>query len=509
MRRVSIAASSPTAARAGAEIADQGGNAVDAALAAAFVSLSCEPGLVSLGGSGFITVSPPRGDAVVIDAYAEMPGRGLPADRVGEASTEVFMEYGGGMRTIVGYGSVATPGAVAGLGLASERYGALPWGDVMQPTIRLAEEGYPLPAASAEYLVYSGELIYGWHPESRAALQPADGGPLSAGAILKSPELADALRLLAREGPDCFYTGDIGRRLAEEVSGKGGLVTAEDLAAYRAVVRAPIQIELDGWDIITNPPPAIGGATLAAMLLLLDSARFTAWDEAGTLEMAQVQRAVLDYRSERLEGDDVEAAVRHLLDIAQLGDYRRLLSSPSTIHTSTVDTDGLACSVTMSSGYGSGAVIPGTAVWLNNSLGEIELHPGGLGVLRPGQRLASNMAPTVARSATGAVMAIGSPGASRITTALAQTLANFIHLGLALHDAVERPRLHVEAFNGAPTIACEPGIPAPRLAGMGLRRFPDRSMYFGGVQAVLWDPGAGLFEAADPRRAGGVARGGR
>ena len=147
-------------------------------------------------------------------------------------------------------------------------------------------------------------------------------------------------------------------------------------------------------------------------------------------------------------------------------------------------------------------------MWLNNSLGEIELAPGGLATLTPGERMPSNMAPTVARRGDGAVLSVGSPGASRITTSIAQVLLNFMHLGMSLSDSVEHARLHTEIFNGEPTVSYEPGIEVSEVEGFDLRRFPDISMYFGGVQASLWDPLAGFFEKADSRRAGGVAHGG-
>jgi gamma-glutamyltranspeptidase/glutathione hydrolase len=153
-------------------------------------------------------------------------------------------------------------------------------------------------------------------------------------------------------------------------------------------------------------------------------------------------------------------------------------------------------------------MVPGTGLWMNNSLGELELNPRGFHALAPGTRLVSNMAPTVARRRDGAVLAIGSPGADRITSAISQVLVNFMHLGLSLHDAIDHPRLHVEVFAGAPAIAAEPGVDLEAIDGYRVRRFPDRSMYFGGVQAAMWMPGAGHFEAADPRRTGGTARGG-
>jgi gamma-glutamyltranspeptidase/glutathione hydrolase len=197
-----------------------------------------------------------------------------------------------------------------------------------------------------------------------------------------------------------------------------------------------------------------------------------------------------------------------LLELAGAGDLHGIVASPSTIHTSAVDSDGTGCSITMSAGYGSGFMVPGTGMWLNNSLGEMELHPGGFHGLPPGERLFSNMAPTVARSSDGSVLSIGSPGADRITTAISSVLLNFVHLGMSLRDAVAHPRVHTELFGGQPTIAYEPSLPVKDFDDLIARRFPDLSMYFGGVQAALHDPRAGLFEAADPRRDGGTARGG-
>ncbi len=509
MRRVSVSSSSQISAYAGASVADHRGNAVDAAVAAAMVSLCTEPGLVGPGGGGFVSIWPPGGDPVVIDGYAEMPGRGLPRERFGGGGREVYMEYGGGMSTIVGYGSVATPGVIAGLSTAVDKYGAAPWATVLEPAIEWAAKGFPLPAASAEYFAYASDLIFGWHPASRRVLHHEDGTRLATGERVFVPALADSLQLIADEGADVFYTGELGAAMAAEIEGNGGLLTAADLAAYRAVERAPIVIGLDGWDVAVNPPPAIGGATVAAILLLLESGRFEGWGPDEVDRMIDAQWGVLGYRKRRLGGaHDIAAEVATLLDLARVGDHHKLLASPSTIHVSAVDSEGRGCSITASAGYGSGVMVAGTGLWLNNSLGEIELHPEGYHALQPGTRLPSNMAPTVARRPDGSMLAIGSPGADRITSAIAQVLVNFMHLGLSLTEAVQHARLHVEVFDGKPTVAYEPGLAVRGRDGLTTRPFPDLSMYFGGVQAALWDPVAGLFGAADPRRKGGVARGG-
>lgn len=223
--------------------------------------------------------------------------------------------------------------------------------------------------------------------------------------------------------------------------------------------------------------------------------------------MVNAQRAVLNYRARQLDGarESLPQAVEHLLEMAQRADTG-LLSAPSTSHVSAVDGDGLACAITASAGYGSGVMIDNTGFWLNNSLGELDLHTKGLSGLAPGTRLASNMAPTIARRRSdGAVLAIGSPGASRITTAIAQVLVNFAARGMSLADAVEHPRLHVELGDHQQTIAFEPGLPIEPMYNLQPRPFAESSMYFGGVQAVFGARTDGLVGIADARRGGHVA----
>ncbi|MDX1690217.1 MAG: gamma-glutamyltransferase [Acidimicrobiia bacterium] len=511
MRRVATSASTPLAADVAAAVADDGGNAVDAAIASTVVAMVTQPGIIGPGAGTFVTVWPAGGEPVVVDAYAAKPGLGLPDGRRPQHHGDrVWMDYGGGMHTLVGHASVAVPGVFSGLGLASERYGALPWRDVIEPSIRVVREGFPYSAVSAAYLAYAHEPIYDREADSFAALHRSDGSPLDEGEPVVIEHLADSLEIIAEEGPHALLTGSLGERMAADMAARGGWITAEDLTAYRPIVREPIRVPVDEWEVATNPPPAVGGATLAAMLLLLDDHPFREWTAPEVAHLAQVERAVLRYRAEVLDRSaDRAAEAAHLLDRARVGDLRGLLGSPSTVHQSTVDTDGLACAITTSAGYGSGVMIPESGFWLNNSLGEIDLHPDGLEDLAAGDRLPSNMAPTLARRDDGAVLSIGSPGASRITTAIAQVLLNFIHLGMSLSDAVAHPRVHAEVFEGVPTLAAEPGLDTDAVVDLAVRRFPDLSMYFGGVGVVLWDPRAGMFPASDPRRTGAVSIGGR
>lgn len=505
MPRVVIAAGSQIAADAGAAIADIGGNAVDALLAATIVSLCTDPGIVAPGAGGFVSIWPTHGSPEVIDGYAAMPGFGRSAEPNPETIREIFIEYGGGLHTIVGESSVAVPGAIAAFGVASQRHGRVPWSELVEPAIEAVEHGFPLPPAAAEYLQFSHELVFGWDPASHKALHRSDGSPLVAGDTVMMDDLADALRVLADEGPQSFYTGTLAERIATAMEDVDGLLTREDLASYRAEIRSPIEVAYGDWTFATNPPPAVGGAASLAQVLLADPT-VDGLSPQGLRQLAEVQAAVFGFRAEYIDhAANRTAEVERLMELARSGD---LLSSPSTAHNSAVDSDGLACSITVSAGYGSGWVIPGTGMYMNNCLGELELNPAGFLAEPPGTRLVSNMAPTVGRRSDGAVVAVGSPGAARITSALATVLLALARDGLSLEEAVLRPRFHVEMHDGVPTIAHEAGLSMPQVPGFADRSFPDHAMYFGGAHSAMLDPKRGLVAAPDPRRAGAMALGG-
>ncbi len=506
MSKVTIAAGTGTAAEAGAAVAARGGNAVDAAIAAEIVSMCTDTGIMSPGCGAFVTVWPPAGAPRVIDGYAEMPGRGLDRSRFDEDTHEVVFDYGGDTWQRVGYGTIATPGAFAGLALAAGRYGRLPWRELLLPAIEWVERGFPLTGGAAEYLGFTHEAIYSWHPDSYRILHHADGHPLGEGDIVRIPHLADTLREIARD-PASLYRGELGRQIADGVRANGGVLGFDDLREYEAHEREPVRARIGDWDVATNPPPAVGGACLAAMLSIVEQLGAGDDLEQVVRHMICAQHAVLGYRAQRLDGAvaDLPGVVERLLDLALRADPD-LLDAPSTSHVSAVDADGLACAITASAGYGSGAMIEGTGFWLNNSLGELDLHTRGLAGLAPGSRLASNMAPTIARrQSDGAVLAIGSPGASRITTAIAQVLVNFVAGGMNLAEAVAHPRLHVELAGHQRTIAFEPGLPVRPMYGLEPRPFPGASMYFGGVQAVLGGGRGSPVGVADARRGGSVA----
>jgi len=504
--RVAVAAPNRHAAEAGTQAVEDGGNAVDAALAAMLVALVSEPGTSSLGGGAFVTVAPAGSPAITVDGTVAMPGRGLPRAAFGRGLDRITMPYGGGTVTEVGHGSVATPGALAAFELAHRDHARLPWKEVVAPAAQRSRAGFPLSASASRYLGFAREAIFDRDAGIRAALRAPDGSPLLPGDTVHLPDLGDFLDLVAVEGAAAMSAGDVATALADDMAANGGLVTREDLAAYRPVVRPALTLRLSDWELATNPPPAVGGPVLAAMLLLLEDAC-----RAGGVDVAAlvaVQRAVLSHRVRDLEtAPDREAAVTAMLTaIADAGHaWNR---SPSTVHVSAVDSDGTACAVTASAGYGSGVVAPGTGVWLNNCLGEHELNRRGVHALPPGERLVSNMTPTVGRRADGAVLAVGSPGADRIATAVLQTLLPLVCGEVSLQAAVDAPRVHVACDDAGDPLRVEYEADLARPAGVAAdlswREHPVRSMFFGGVGAAMLD-GDRLLAAADPRREGAVA----
>ena len=495
--RVAVAAPNADAVAAATEVALAGGNAVDACLAATVVAMVTEPGVVSPLGGAFVAIDPAGGEPVVVDGNVEMPGRGAAPERFGAGVREVRTTYGGGLTMHVGHGSVATPGALAALDLAHQRYGRAPWDEVLAPAVEVCSRGYRLGGAAGSYLALVGDLVFGWDPQTRAALRGPDGGVARTGDLLLSPDLASTLEVLAAEGAASLYTGSLAEVLVADMSERGGLVTAEDLAAYRAQVRPGLEVRLGTWTLSTNPPPAIGGPVLATMLRLRAAGR----------SLVEVQRAVLGYRVARLDpADDLEAAGAELLALVDAQGWDGLTGPASTAHVSVVDRDGNACATTCSSGYGSGATVPGTGMLLNNALGEPELNRRGMHALAPGTRLASNMAPTTGRSDDGAVLAAGSPGADRITTSLLQVLGAFCLDDVRLQDAIDDPRLHLRFDpDGSVRMEHEADLPGAAQiaadAGLEAHEHPERHMYFGGVGVALQGRDGGLQAFADPRRA--------
>jgi len=475
-----VAAGHPLSAQAGARALREGGNAVDAALAALLTACVAEPLLTGLGAGGYLVVGGAGLKPRVIDFFPAVPRR--PAQ---VALRAVEVSFGDAVQTFhIGPASCAVYGTPAGIALASKRFGRLPLAALCEPAAALAERGVELNRAQAYVFEILADLVR-QTPEA-AALYLRDGRPLAKGERFRSEELARSLRLLGAQGADPFYTGSIGRAVRDHLASVGGSWGEEDLAGYRAIVRAPLAVPYRGLQVLTNPPPAAGGILLAYSLLAL-ARRPGPPDEAAivaALEAAQARR---------------DAAF--LRGLRQAGYAKRFLRGGlgGTTHVSAIDRDGLACAMTTTNGEGSAVVVPGTGIHINNVLGEADLNPEGFLRHPPGTRPPSMLAPTLVVGERGVEAALGSAGSNRIRSAILQCLVNLLDRGLGVEEALLAPRLHVEEG----VVYHEPGL---SLGGLGKPTVPfrARNLYFGGVQAVVRRDGR-VEGAGDPRRGGAAA----
>jgi len=500
-----IAADSPHTAEAGLAMARAGGNAVDIAVAAALTATLAEILMASLAGSGFLVLDLPGGPIEVIDGADAVPS----GHRRGRTPHcwQVHLPYGEGIDVRAGPASVAVPGLLAALHLAWSRHGSLPWRELVAPALELARGGIPLGRTTALWLNIAGPLLFGRQAASRASFPCDADDPPQAGRLLRIPGLATSLERIAAEGVATFYRGELAEAFAREMAATGGLVTREDLAAYRAVVRRPLRLRTRDTVLELNPPPAVGGVAVGSLIRLLE--------ESWCPEAAPAERAAAQVRAQRVlfglrRGGVLGAAMdeadcRALLAPGLLRRHAGAMASPHTTHISVATADGSLVALTLSNGYGSGITIPDTGIPCNNSLGEPELNPAGYLAAEPGSRLVSNMAPSLLRRADGSRFAMGSPGASRITTAMAQVWSRLSLEQLPPEEAIAASRLHLQTERDPPLLLCEPGFDLSAVPqDLEVRRFEAPDMYFGGIKMAGLDRDGRLQAHADRRREGAV-----
>jgi gamma-glutamyltranspeptidase / glutathione hydrolase len=490
-----VAAGHPVSASAGADALRAGGNAVDAALGAMLASFACEPLLTGLGAGGYMLVVAPGRSPVLLDFFVEAPGRESEPAHPHAALIPVPVSFGDAVQEFhVGAASVGTFGMPAGVCEAARRFARLPLERLVAPAAALARDGVALNEQQAYIVEILGGIVTST-PEAAALFAPR-GELLRAGERIRQPELADALERLGAEGSRPFYEGDISAAIVRWLGDRGGLVTRADLAAYAVADRVPLAVAYRGREVLTNPPPSAGGILIARALAMLDSVPGppSLTDLVEVMERTQRERT-----PEFLAGLDDRAFVQEFLarPVGRLG---------STTHIAALDRDGWACSVTCSNGEGSGVIVPGTGVHLNNMLGEHDLNPLGFHRHPPGRRMPSMMSPTIVLgvggtgSARPAELAAGSAGSNRIRSAVLQAIIRSIDDGLPAQEAVEAPRVHFEDD----VVYVEPGIDTAELerAGRALAPFRSRNLFFGGAQAAARAPDGSFSGGGDPRRGG-------
>jgi gamma-glutamyltranspeptidase/glutathione hydrolase len=514
--RGAVAAGHPLTAEAGARVLREGGNAVDAAVAAVLTSFVAESPLTGLGAGGFMLVHDPGGGDVLLDFFVEVPGRTVGERRSELVPIPVFFSPDSPQVFNVGAASCGVPGTAAGLAEALDGFGSMPLSELVREPARLAREGVEVNAQQA-FIFEILEPILTNQPEGAAIYAP-EGRILGEGERFRFGELGDALERYGAEGPEPFYRGEVARRVSEWVVERGGTLGIDDLATYEARIRQPVRARYSGRDVLTNPPPSSGGVLIAFALALLDiGGSSDLASVVAAMEEAQVARTETFFHGlyedafaprfltpERLSeaAARVQAGARPPETGAEPGD-----DLGSTTHITAVDGDGRCAAVTCSNGTGSGVIVPGTGVHVNNMLGEEDLNPLGFHVTPPGRRVPSMMSPTVVVDAGELELGLGSGGSNRIRSAVLQTIIRVIADGFDAQAAVSAPRVHYEA--GA--VQAEPGVDERGLdvlasRGFQLVHWQARNLFFGGVHAVVRDPETGaLSGGGDPRRGGAVA----
>jgi gamma-glutamyltranspeptidase/glutathione hydrolase len=499
-----VAAGHPLTAEAGAEALREGGNAVDAAVAAMLMSFVTESPLTGAGAGGFMLVHTAGGENHLLDFFVAAPGRGLRSlEPAALVPIDLKFTEGAIQRFNVGPSSCGAYGTPAGLAQALERFGTLSLADLVERPVRAAHGGVEVNAVQA-FIFEILDAIFCTTPEATAIYRP-QGERLKAGDTIRLPEVGDLLERLGAEGPGFLYEGDVAAAVSDWVLERGGLLTREDLVTYDVVEREPVRVEYRGLDVLTNPPPSYGGILMAYSLDLFGRLGRPRDLNALVEVLDRTNRA----RREEIDaGQQTEGYLERFLAKEGLESAAGELGSRlgSTTHLSTMDEDGACASVTCSNGSCSGVVVPGTGVHLNNMMGEEDLNPRGYHLHPPGVRVPSMMAPTVVLRGGRAEVALGSAGSNRIPPAILQIILGVVDAGLSAEQAVWNPRLLVEGE----TVKAEPGLGPEDLdalerEGWNVERFPEQNLYFGGAQAVARDPETGeMTGGGDPRR-GGVA----
>ena len=514
------------ASEAGAQVIRDGGTAIDAAVATAFVLSVTHPTAGNIGGGGFIVFRPASGAPEAYDFRETAPTGSQPT---------MFLEGGKYSANLHhnSYLSVGVPGTVAGLYLAWKEHGKLPWKRLVEPALGLARDGFPVTEGLARSL-RSALRPMAPYPASMAQFSK-NGTPYEAGDVLKQPDLARTLQRIADQGPAGFYEGETAALIEKEMSAHGGLITRADLKAYQPKKRTPITGTYRGYDIVSMPPASSGGVGLVEQLNILEGYDLKALgfrSAAATHALIEAMRRSFADRARYLGDPDFVAdmPVAKLVSKEYSAALRKTISptrasksspasfewppeSDETTHLSIVDRDRNAVSLTytLEAGYGSKIVVPGAGFLLNNEMGDFNAGPGltttdGLigtepNLARPGKRMVSSMAPAIISKDGKLFMVTGSPGGRTIINTVVQTVIDVIDYGMNAQEATDAPRLHhqwlpdrtdYERFGLSPDTV-------KILEGMGHALRPGGAQ--GVAEIIIVDPHDGTLEGGADRRA--------
>jgi len=458
-----VASEDAFASKAGEDILAAGGNAVDAAIATAFVLAVTHPSAGNVAGGGFAVVRTARGKATALDFRETAPAA---------ATANMFLDAGGNptRESLTGDKACSVPGSVAGLWALHQKYGKTKWADLIAPAIKLAKDGFAVPEMLHAMLARVGKVR--GPSVATAPLWWPNGKPRDTGDVVKNPELATVLERIAAKGPDGFYAGETAAAIVAEMKKGGGLITAADLTGYKAVWRDPLVVSYRGHTLYTMPPPSSGGIVVAitANLLRKQELAKLGWHSAAHVHwLVEMWRRAFAARNEIL-GDPAyvkDMPVAKLVSpeyadqlAATITDKATpsknipgLLEGTHTTNLSVVDKTGMAVALTttLNTSFGNAVMVSGFL--LNNEMDDFTAKPGSPNVyglvqgsankIEPGKRMLSSMSPTILEDDKGEVMmVVGGGGGPRIITEVWQALSNVIDFGMPVDAAVAAPRVH-------------------------------------------------------------------
>jgi gamma-glutamyltranspeptidase/glutathione hydrolase len=518
-----VAAAHPLASQVGVEILKKGGNAVDAAVATAFALGVVEPNASGLGGGGFILIYTAKTKGVTAIDYREMAPLKATPDMYKLTPDGKVVDK----ETTVGHKAVAIPGTLAGLTLALKQHGTMSLKEVMAPAIRIAEEGYIVSKTLNGMMKDNFDKLTQY--PAAAAVYLKDGLPYEVGDKLVLKDLARSYRLIAEKGPDVFYKGEIADAIEKEMKASGkGLIRKEDLAAYKPAIRIPVRGTYRGYEIISMSPPSSGGTHVIEILNILEGYNMTqlGFQTPASLHvMAEaMKRAFADRAKYMADTDFVKVPVAGLISKKYAEGLRKgirmeavgskipagnplpFVGSGGTSHLSVIDKQGniVALTQTINFFFGSGVLVPGTGIMLNDEMDDFNPQPGTSNSVEPKKRPLSSMTPTIMLKNGKPFLSVGSPGATRIISALTQIIVNVVDFRMNIQDAIDAPRIHCMTGD----VFMESRIPkevqdALTAKGHKLNVRGAVDLYFGGAQGVMIDPASGmLYGAGDPRRDG-------
>jgi gamma-glutamyltranspeptidase / glutathione hydrolase len=518
-----VVSGSPLASEVGRDILRRGGNAVDAAVAVGFALAVVHPEAGNIGGGGFMIIRSRDGRVRALDYRETAPAQ----------ATRDMYRAAGPDASVTGHLSVGVPGAVAGLIEAHRQYGRLPFPVVIEPSIRLATQGFLVDEyRSSSIASDSARLVL--FPASRTTFLPSDRPPPS-GSTFRQPELGATLEAIRDSGAAGFYQGWVAELILAEMRRGGGLISRDDLARYRAIWREPVEISYRGYTIYSMPPASSGGVTMGQILNIMEGfGTLPPFGSAALLhhEAEAMRRAFTDRNTYLGDPAFVRNPVERLLSKAYASELRRQIGEQasvtpslapvapggsSTTHYSVIDAEGnaVSCTTTLNNSYGSAVTVTGAGFLLNDEMDDFATSPGepnmyGLvqgeaNAIAPGKRMLSAMTPSIVLNPQKQLhMVVGTPGGPRIITMVYHVISNVIDHRMSLPDAVAAPRMHHQGLPDTLQVEGDGFLPVTldslRAKGHGI----SARGRWGDVEGIIRTP-AGWQGVSDPRRGGGGA----